>query len=255
MKHFILLSVAFVLLSTSSLQAQENRSFDGTNNNIANPEWGAAFTHFRNFTDNGFTDGISEPGGLTRENPRTISNAVGSQESFMANERGKSDFIWGWGQFIDHDVNLNDDNFDEAFDIPVPGCDPMFDPTCTGTMEIRMFRSKSDPATGTDPSNPRKTINDITSFIDGSGVYGSEEDRANWLRTNVDGKMKISTGNLLPWNTLNGEFDGTIDPGAPFMVLDGFPQPEKFFVGGDIRVNEQPGLMCFHTLFVLEHNR
>ena len=255
MNRTLLIMIAVALFIAVPLMAQENRSYDGTNNNIANPEWGAAFTHFRNFTDNGFTDGISEPGGLTRENPRTISNALGSQETFMANERGKSDFIWGWGQFIDHDVNLNDDNFDEAFDIPVPGCDPMFDPACTGTMEIRMFRSKSDPITGTDPSNPRKTINDITSFIDGSGVYGSEEDRADWLRTNVDGKMKVSDGNLLPWNTLTGEFDGTIDPDAPFMVLDGSPIPEKFFVGGDIRVNEQPGLMCYHTLFVREHNR
>ncbi len=39
------------------------------------------------------------------------------------------------------------------------------------------------------------------------------------------------------------------------MVLDGFPIPEKFYVGGDIRINEQPGLTCYHTLWVREHNR
>jgi hypothetical protein len=86
-------------------------------------------------------------------------------------------------------------------------------------------------------------------------VYGSDEARADWLRTFVDGKMKMSAGDLLPWNTVDGEFDSAIDPTAPFMVLDGFPLPEKFFVGGDIRVNEQPGLACFHTLWVREHNR
>jgi hypothetical protein len=235
--------------------AQLNRSFDGTNNNLNNPEWGAAEAHFRNFTTNAFGDLISEPGGQDRPNPRKISNAIGSQSEFMANELELSDFIWGWGQWIDHDINLNDDDFNEPNEIPVPNCEPLFDPNCTGTMTMRMFRSKSDPATGTSINNPRKHINDITSYIDGSGVYGSDIDRANWLRTFVDGKLKTSSGDLLPWNTLDGEFDSPVDPNAPFMVLDGFPLPSKFFVGGDIRVNEQPGLTCFHTLWVREHNR
>ena len=39
------------------------------------------------------------------------------------------------------------------------------------------------------------------------------------------------------------------------MVVDGPTIPERFFVGGDVRVNEQPGLMAFHTLWVREHNR
>lgn len=243
------------LFCLGNLLAQNNRSYDGTGNNLANPDWGAAHTYFRNYTTNGFSDLISAPGGLNRENPRVLSNALGAQNEFMANELGLSDFIWGWGQFIDHDINLNDDNFEEANDIEVPVCDPLFDPNCTGGMTIRMFRSLSDPITGTSADNPRKHFNDITSFIDGSAVYGSDEARANWLRTFTDGKMKVSEGNLLPWNTIDGEFQSPIDSNAPFMVLDGFPLPEKFFVGGDIRVNEQPGLIAFHTLWVREHNR
>ncbi|MCW5519453.1 T9SS type A sorting domain-containing protein [Aureitalea sp. L0-47] len=249
----LLLTTAFLI--TIHGFAQVNRTYDGTNNNPNNPNWGAALEHFRNFVTNGYNDLISEPGGQDRPNPRKVSNAIGSQSEFTPNELGLSDFIWGWGQFIDHDVNLNDDNFDEPNNIPVPNCEPLFDPDCTGTMTLRMFRSKSDPATGTSINNPRKHINDITSYIDGSLVYGSEEDRADWLRTFEDGKMKMSAGDLLPWNTIDGEYDSPIDPSAPFMVLDGFPLPEKFFVGGDIRVNEQPGLACFHTLWVREHNR
>ena len=249
-----------LLLTTALLVSiqgftQVNRTYDGTNNNPNNPTWGAALEHFRNFVSNGYSDLISEPGGLDRPNPRKVSNAVGSQSEFTPNELGLSDFIWGWGQFIDHDINLNDDNFNEPNNIPVPNCEPLFDPDCLGSVTLRMFRSKSDPATGTSVSNPRKHINDITSYIDGSMVYGSDEARADWLRTFVDGKMKMSAGDLLPWNTIDGEYDSAIDPTAPFMVLDGFPLPEKFFVGGDIRVNEQPGLASFHTLWVREHNR
>jgi len=252
MKKLLLTTV--ILFSIQGF-AQVNRTYDGTNNNPNNPNWGAALEHFRNFVTNGYNDLISEPGGQDRPNARKVSNAIGSQSEFTPNELGLSDFIWGWGQFIDHDVNLNDDNFDEPNDIPIPNCEPLFDPNCTGTMTMRMFRSKSDPATGTSVNNPRKHVNDITSYIDGSMVYGSDEARADWLRTFVDGKMKMSAGDLLPWNTVDGEFDSAIDPTAPFMVLDGFPLPEKFFVGGDIRVNEQPGLACFHTLWVREHNR
>jgi len=248
--------ISFLVFATALVSlAQENRSYDGTLNNLTNPDWGSAKTHFANYMENGYADLISEPGGQNRENPRTISNTIGSQTEFIANELELSDFVWGWGQFIDHDVNLNDDDFLEPSDILVPACDPMFDPNCTGTVKIRMFRSLSDPNTGTGLGNPRKHINEITSFIDGSGVYGSDEERADWLRTFVGGKLKTSNGGLLPWNTIDGEYDSALDPLAPFMVLDGFPLPEKFFVGGDIRINEQPGLTCYHTLLVREHNR
>ncbi|MFT5078135.1 MAG: peroxidase [Planctomycetota bacterium] len=252
-KYLITLLAAFCLINT--MRAQVNRSYDGNGNNTTNPEWGAADTHFRTFTTVEYSDGISEPGGLDRANPRTVSNALGSQEEFMPNELDLSDFIWGWGQFIDHDVNLNDDAPLEPFDIDIPSCDPMFDPMCEGDRKMRMFRSKNDLTTGTSTADPRRHINDVTSYIDASTVYGSDETRSDWLRSNSDGKLKVSTGNTLPWNTVDGEFDSAIDPTAPFMVLDGPDVPVKFFVGGDIRINEQPGLICFHTVMVREHNR
>jgi hypothetical protein len=252
MKPFLFLAVLGICFQGNT---QENRSYDGTSNNVSNPDWGKAKGFFRNYATNGYSDLISAPGGVDRANPRAISNALGSQDEFIPNEFELSDFVWGWGQFIDHDINLNDDNPSEAHNILIPACDPLFDPACTGTAEIRMFRSLSDPQTGTGIDNPRKHINEITSFIDGSAVYGSDESRADWLRTFAGGKLKTSQGNLLPWNTVDGEYDSAVDPFAPFMVLDGHPLPEKFFVGGDIRVNEQPGLTCFHTLFVREHNR
>ncbi len=255
MKKTYLITALAAMSVTTAITAQENRSYDGTDNNVANPEWGAADTYFRTFTTVDYTDGISQPAALDRANARTVSNALGSQEAFLPNELGLSDFVWGWGQFIDHDINLNDDDFDEPLFIDVPSCDPMFDPMCDGDRQIRMFRSKHDLATGTSTANPRRHINDITSYIDGSMVYGSDEVRADWLRSHVDGKLKVSTDNLLPWNTVDSEYDSAIDPTTPFMVVDGPTVPTKFFVGGDIRVFEQPGLTCFHTLMVREHNR
>jgi hypothetical protein len=250
-----LIALFLAICNIPFTQAQENRSYDGTNNNITNPSWGAAETYFRTFTTVDYSDGISQPGALGRANSRTVSNALGSQEEFMPNELDRSDFIWAWGQFIDHDINLNNDETLEPFNIDVPACDPMFDPMCDGDRQIRMFRSLSDPTTGTSTANPRRHFNDITSYLDASMVYGNTENRADWLRSNINGKLRVSQNNLLPWNTINGEFDSAIDPNVPFMAIDGPTFPERYYMGGDIRVNEQPSLTCLHTLMVREHNR
>ncbi len=255
MNKALLLTLLSLALWLTSTQAQVYRPLDGYANNQANPTWGAATTPFLRITGNGFADSIALPSGANRPNPRTISSALGSQTQFMPNELGLSDFIWGWGQFIDHDVNLNDDHPTEFIPISVPIGDLEFDPTGTGTVEIPMRRSLYDPNSGTSHANPRKHINEITAYIDGSNVYGNDQDRLDWMRTFQDGKLKMSSGNLLPFNTIDGEKGSAEDPNAPFMVHEGMLPSDKLFVAGDVRANEQPGLTCFHTLFAREHNR
>ncbi|HEY4965163.1 MAG TPA: peroxidase family protein [Puia sp.] len=85
-------------------------------------------------------------------------------------------------------------------------------------------------------------------------VYGSDSVRAKWMRTFSKGKLKTSAGNFLPWNTLNGEYTGTIDPNAPDMANDS-GHTIKTFAAGDVRAAEHPGITGMHTLFVREHNR
>ncbi|MCB9169957.1 MAG: T9SS type A sorting domain-containing protein [Flavobacteriales bacterium] len=242
-------------LALTTATAQVDRSYDGYGNNVDSVQWGQAGTPFRNYASNGFGDAISTPGGTDRPNPRAISNAIGSQSSFIANELGTSDLVWGWGQFVDHDINLNDDQPLEPIAIDVPACDPQFDPNCTGSATIPMFRSFSDPLSGTGTANPRRNINAISGFLDGSTVYGSDPVRAAWLRTFSNGKLKMSAGGLLPWNTVDGEYASAVDPDAPFMLTDGPVPPVKHFVAGDVRANEQPGLASMQTLWVREHNR
>jgi len=117
-----------------------------------------------------------------------------------------------------------------------------------------MKRSEFIASTGTDISNPREHPNRITSFIDGSAVYGSEVHTADWLRDYNQGKLKVSKDNLLPFNTLNGELTNNLDQDAPHMA-DAVGASSRLFVAGDIRANENVLLTAFHTLFVREHNR
>lgn len=223
----------------------EDRSIDGTGNNITNPEWGSTGEQITRLVDPAYSDGISTLAGETRESPRYISNTVLNQSQLVFDIYGRSDYLWAWGQFIDHDITLFSMATPlEPIPIDIPKWDPVFDPGGTGTQQFDMDRSEWDRSTGTDTSNPRQQINEITSWIDGSNVYGSDTDRAEWLRTGTDGKLKTSyheTGDMMPYN------DGT---------QNNFNSTSTdLFVGGDVRSNEHVILTTMHTVFLREHNR
>lgn len=239
--------------SQGTLDFNLYRTYDGSQNNLDNPDWGKAGTNLLRLTGVAYADSISAPTGANRPNPRVISNTLFAQNGPLADPLNLSDFCWVWGQFIDHDIGITPDGFEPAM-IPVPSGDPSFDPLGMGTAIIPMMRNTFDPTTGTNSGNPRQHPNMITSYIDGSGVYGSDQERADWLRTFSGGKLKVSAGNLLPFNTLNGEVDGEIDPDAPHMD-DAVGLSDRLFVAGDVRANENVLLTAFHTIFVREHNR
>ena len=233
------------LLATCAAHAGSYRSIDGSGNNLANPAWGQAGEQLLRTTSSAYDDGISVPRGgdpSSLPSARAISNAVAAQSTADGNSVGASDWLWQWGQFLDHDLDLTPSGGTEAFNIPVPQGDPHFDPFNTGTQEIGMTRSIFDPATGT--TNPRQQPNEITSYIDASNVYGSDTTRAATLR-DASGRMLTSAGDLLPYNTF-----GLPNDNGPAGGPDA-----AFFAAGDPRANEQVGLTAAHTLFVREHNR
>jgi len=250
-----LINLLILLFVTSALGAQDIRSYDGYNNNLANPELGMAGQQLKRVTRIAYSDMISAPGGKSRMNPRGISNAMFAQDVSISDALSLSDYTWVFGQFIDHDISFTQSDPRENAFVIVPDGDKHFTPGAP----IVMFRSESMHDTGTSVDNPRENPNNVTAFIDGSMVYGSSESRAEWLRTKRDGKLKVSRGNLLPWNTTTGEFN---DPelrnvgGSDAYGMDNDThRSTKLFVAGDRRANENPLLTSFHTLFVREHNR
>lgn len=240
-----------ILFSCIVLQGQTIRTIDGSNNNTTQTEWGSEGHELYNLTRPSFSDGISSMNGENRPNPRHISNRLFSQPDIILDEQNLSDYVWVFGQFIDHDIILVDNDLSEPLAIRIPEDDPVF--SAQGS-PIGMFRSRGMLGTGTSPDNYRKYANEVTAYLDGSGIYGSTASRARWLRTFEDGKLKTSNGNLLPWNTTTGEFNDPKDNSAPFMD-DPVRVSSKLFVSGDVRANENPLLIGFHTLFVREHNR
>jgi len=241
-----LLLIGFLVVGChedSNSNNDETRFIDGSGNNLQDPLMGATFTELLRLVFSDYADGISEIPEAGLPSARVVSNIVSSQDELIPNTLNASDYVWQWGQFVDHDIDLTDGvNPPEPADIPVPAGDPFFDPLDTGTQVIAFNRSVFDTSTGTGIDNPRQQINKITAWIDASNVYGSDVERAIALRTNDGtGRLNTSAGDLLPFNT----------EGLP---NDGGPDP-SLFLAGDVRSNEQVGLTSMHTLFVREHNR
>ena len=249
----LLLTFLFVRIDAQTFDPMTTRTIDGSNNNLDHPTWGAVGDLLRTVTPLTYADSIAAPSGTDRPNPREISNAIFSQTGLLSDPGGLSDFCWVWGQFIDHDIGLTPDG-NEPMMIPIPPGDPWFDPMAQGSGIIPILRNLWDTSTGTGPDNPRRHPNVITAFIDGSGVYGSNQEMADYLRSFSGGKLRVSQGNMPPFNTDTGEFDGVVDPSAPHMD-NPVGITDKVYVAGDVRANENPVLLAFHTLFVREHNR
>lgn len=234
----------------ASVSASEVRAIDETNNNLAHPDWGSTGTHLlREASGTHYADGISTMARPTGASPRSISNGVFRQTGSLPSHLGISDFIWTFGQFLDHDLSLTEGNSGDgrtdAF-IKIPAFDVFFDPFGTGTQTMPFHRGLFDPNTGT--TTPRHQINEITGYIDASNVYGSDSQRAAWLRTGENGHLKVqhtAVGDLVPFNDGTLPNAGSPEKGDPSTTL---------FVAGDIRVNEQATLAVMHILFVREHN-
>lgn len=216
------------------------RTIDGTGNNVANPTWGAAGTPMLRMLPASYPDGVGDvPARDGGPSARAVSNEMCAQDAGRPNLLGASDYLWQWGQFLDHDIVETPVAAPaEPYDIAVPRWDPWFDPAGSGGVTIGLDRSAYVVADGA-----RQQINEITAFVDASNVYGSHGARASALRANDGtGRLATSDGDLLPYNTAGLANAPTAhDP--------------SFFLAGDIRANEQTGLAAMHTLFVREHNR
>ncbi|MGK7939950.1 MAG: peroxidase family protein [Crocosphaera sp.] len=246
----LILTGATLLSCAWSLPANAGsfRSINGSNNNLAHPTWGEAGIDLLRLAEPAYEDSISQPrGGNPSSLPsvRAISKAMSAQSGSVLNSSRLSDWVWQWGQFVDHDLDLTPIGESEAFNIPVPTGDQFFDPSARGNQVIDLNRSEFH----TDTNSVRQQFNEITAYIDASNIYGSDASRTVALRTN-DGR-----GKLIAETAVNGEkllMFNTI--GLP-NDTGGNPNSSDFFVSGDVRANEQVGLLASHSLFMREHNR
>ena len=89
---------------------------------------------------------------------------------------------------------------------------------------------------------PRQQINQASSYLDLSTIYGNSEETSRTLRSGKGGRLNTQRKNL-PMPSQNSESCRSSSKSLPC------------FYSGDSRVNEHPGLTLMHILFLREHNR
>ena len=225
------------------------RSIDGSENELAAPD--AELQRFSGPAH--YPDGQGLGVSMFDEpNARDVSNAVATMPEGVE-KAPVSDIFWQWGQFMDHDYTLAE-GIAEVADIVVSG-----DPDGITSIPFARAVHHFTPPLDEDPNGVREQLNEITGFVDGSMVYGSSENRVTFLREFSGGRMRMQNDDsLLPFATTEQLGGDAFTP--PEINIGGPRAAEKgiediLFVGGDPRVNEQPGLTAIHTLFVREHNR
>ncbi|XP_053941237.1 myeloperoxidase isoform X3 [Cuculus canorus] len=251
------------------------RTITGECNNRKHPSLGASNRALVRWLPADYEDGVSIPHGWTEGKHffgfpfplvRKVSNEIVrfSPEQLRLDQQ-RSLMFMQWGQFIDHDLDFSPDTpsrvtFSGKVDCETscdkePPCFPIKippnDPRIKNTKDCLPFsRSAAVCPSG---RATREQINALTSFLDGSMVYGSEVPLANKLRnqTNQLGLLAVNH-NFTDQGREYMPFAGTAkDP--CLIVSKGAKIP--CFLAGDFRANEMLGLTCMHTLFVREHNR
>ncbi|XP_046386027.1 uncharacterized protein LOC124155895 isoform X2 [Ischnura elegans] len=250
-------------------QPRKYRAFSGYCNNVQNPRWGNAFTRYLRLLPPDYSDGVSAPRQNSKSQPlpsaREVSLAVHRDEDLPHPHLMAMAAVWG--EFILHDVSHTPqmsgfegqplkccgvsygDFHPECFPIRLPETDPVHAPALEKCEDY--VRSAAAPRVGC-TLGPREQLNQATSFLDGSGIYGSSRDDASELRT--------FHGGLLRTTSYSSIYNFAKKPLLP-IVSDTNACPTyqnstgRCFKAGDMRANEHSGLLVLHTLFMREHNR
>jgi hypothetical protein len=257
-------TVIVVALTTNTASAAvpfEIQSLDGSGNNVANPNWGRAGTNYTRQVPPRYADGIGTQ--IAGPNARYISNRIfNDTHQNLFSERGVSQWGFVWGQFMDHVFGLR--QAPGVGNTPDPSsANIVFNPNdpleeFTNTLGSIPF-TRSSIAAGTGVNSPREQVNTVSSYIEASNVYSDSATRLEWLREGaVDNNMGnnnarlLLTGGYLPRRDARGNAAT-----APVMDVDGIiaTTPNVARVAGDVRANENIGLLATHTLFAREHNR
>ncbi|VDK19706.1 unnamed protein product, partial [Anisakis simplex] len=169
--------------------------------------WGVAQTPFRRnlppIYENGFNTPVGwDPNklyfGFKKPNPRSVSLKLISTERITPHP-GYSAMMKQWGQFLAHDIeqtapglarqtymkgaicNKTCENLDPCYNVPMPPEDPRL--KSKHAPKIKCIEVERSSATcGSGQTGPiyrqltyREQMNILTSYIDGSGIYGSSE--------------------------------------------------------------------------------
>ncbi|XP_075883262.1 dual oxidase 1 [Nelusetta ayraudi] len=133
--------------------------------------------------------------------------------------------------------------------IPVPKGDPVFDPLATGKVLLPFQRGLSDKVSGQSPSNPRIQVNLVTSWIDGSSIYGPSTSWSDSLRSFSGGRLVSGSEWNMPSRARGPSFMwSAADPST------GDHGPQGLYVLGNAWANENMFTAAEGIIWFRYHN-
>ncbi|XP_046815214.1 peroxidasin homolog [Vespa crabro] len=254
------------------------RSIDGSCNNLKHPTWGSSYTGFRRILQPIYENGFSMPIGWQKDRryhgypkpaARLVSTTLISTHDITSDDR-ITHMVMQWGQFLDHDLDhalpsVSSESWDgidckKSCENAAP-CFPMEvppgDPRISNRRCIDFVRSSAVCGSGETSVlwgnlMPREQLNQLTSYLDASQVYGYDDELARDLRDLTTDHGLLREGSIFPGRK-------ALLPYASGQFVDCRRNPLESsincFVAGDIRANEQVGLLAMHTIWLREHNR
>ncbi|KAF7988779.1 hypothetical protein HCN44_007089 [Aphidius gifuensis] len=236
------------------------RNINGSCNRPQNQ--GAAFTRFQRLLPSVYANGIDTPRHAKSGKPLPSARKISLQVHGPSPSSNPSFTVMTavFGQFLDHDITATaisqinntslaccppNPSHPECFPVDVGPGDPFYDKTGSTCMEFVRSAPAQQCRIG-----PREQLNQVTAFIDGSVIYGSDENTSNSLREFKFGRLKMfktpDGRSLLPLST--DPYDG--------CNRDKERQRGRYcFISGDARANENLHLTTMHLLWARYHNK
>ncbi|KAG1666081.1 Chorion peroxidase [Nymphon striatum] len=255
------------------------RTIDGTCNNLKRPLEGSSNTAQGRLLEAVYEDGISVPrkssklGGRLKS-PRYISSKIMTDIQNL--HKSKTSLLTYFGQIISHDYSITPmikakgEDFlcckdsrkgmrahPGCFTIPIHKKDKFYSKYKKNCMEF--IRStvvlKSNCRFGY-----REQQNAITTHMDGSFIYGSNNEMADKLRVKSLGMLQMlflcRECGMKSLVSLSLSSENTDDHSKKRNQIILRAQNKLFVnLSGDKRANENIGLATIHTIFMREHNR
>uniref|UniRef100_A0A915J7Z2 NAD(P)H oxidase (H2O2-forming) n=1 Tax=Romanomermis culicivorax TaxID=13658 RepID=A0A915J7Z2_ROMCU len=239
------------LLNFNHGQKWEFQRYDGWYNNLAHPEWGSAGSRLYRHMPSAYSDGIY----MLDENlpsARLVSDTVFKGQDGMSNERNITTMFAFFSQVVAYEIMQASDVSCplEMHKIAVNKCDDVFDSQCEGGSMMPFLRAKYDKRTGEGLNSPREQVNERTSWIDASFLYSVQEPWVNAMRSFHSGLLR--EGVMPNYPPLNSERVPLINPPPP--QVHRLVDPERLFLLGDSRVNENPALLSMGLMLYRWHN-
>ncbi|CAG4979280.1 unnamed protein product [Colias eurytheme] len=245
------------------------RTHDGTCNNLNHLRWGSTMTPVQRFLSPFYSDGIQAPRrsifGSLLPSAREISASI--HEDQNVENPGITHLLMQWGQFLDHDIVSSSQSrgfngsvprcckdggrdfipkeflHPECMPIAVPLSDPFYGPR--GVRCLDFIRSSPAPLEDC-RIGWREQINQVSAYIDGSPLYASSARQSDKLRLFRNGMLQY--GRVQQRRPL-------LPPQQEDALCRGGALSPSCFRSGDARVNEQPGLVAAHIVWLRTHNR